>query len=389
MVDRLLVRCKACLQSNIQRGNFDEHFNKYCLKTYVSCSASDLKCPWQGPRDQFQIHLTVCQYEIMRPLLGHLLNTVNTLTEKVHQYENQSKIHENRINLLQNENDRLKDEVNLLKNQSAEQLMRLNHMSVNELERQRVCSTLNERMQLMQILSGKLLLFILSFENFFVLDPNVNHNPRLEQIISRYHSCSTIMLNDLRLNSFDIPFVIRKALIIKQCSVLNLSNNLIDTYGIELLANALRSNLILKRLCLKGNRAKLKGVDQLMNALIINNTLEVLELETNDIPDIAANSIANMLRHNRTLKDLYLGYNDIESRGMEIITNALDSTATLEILSIVGNKVDDVCIYALDKMIINNQKLRRLDLHENRISLEGKTRLLHIINAKKDFKLNL
>jgi ubiquitin conjugation factor E4 B len=45
MVDRLLVRCKACLQSNIQRGNFDEHFNKYCLKTYVSCSASDLKCP--------------------------------------------------------------------------------------------------------------------------------------------------------------------------------------------------------------------------------------------------------------------------------------------------------------------------------------------------------
>jgi Ran GTPase-activating protein (RanGAP) involved in mRNA processing and transport len=197
------------------------------------------------------------------------------------------------------------------------------------------------------------------------------------------------MLNDLRLNSFDMPFVIRRALIIKQCSVLNLSNNLIDTYGIELLATALRSNLILKRLCLKGNRAQLKGVEQLMSALLINNTLEVLELETNDIPDIAANSIANMLRHNRTLKDLYLGYNYIESRGMEIIANAIDCTATLEILSVIGNKLDDTSINAVDKMIINNQKLRRLDLHENSISLEGKTRLLHIVNVKKGFKLNV
>ncbi|CAF1468045.1 unnamed protein product [Rotaria sordida] len=341
IVDRLLVRCRACRQSNIQRGNYDEHYNKYCSNTFVSCSAADLKCSWQGPRDKLQDHLTVCHYEMMRPLLGNLVNTVNTLNEKVQQYENQSKEHENRINSLESENARLKDEVNLLKGFCTKQ------------------------------------------------NPNVDHNPRLEEILSRCHSYSTVMLNDLRLDNFDIPYIIRKVLIVKQCSVLNLSNNLIEVTGFELLANALRSNVTLKRLSLKGNRAQLKGVEYLATALITNSTLEVLELETNSIPDTAAYSLADMLRRNHTLKDLFLGYNDIESRGMEIMANALDHKSTLEILSLAGNKLNDKCIDALHRMININQKLQRLYLHENGLSLEGKTRLLHIVNAKKGFTLNI
>ncbi len=69
--DRLLVRCKDCRKSNIQRGNFDDHSNKYCLKTFISCSAADLKCPWEGPRDGFQIHLSKCHYEMIRTILGN------------------------------------------------------------------------------------------------------------------------------------------------------------------------------------------------------------------------------------------------------------------------------------------------------------------------------
>ncbi|CAF3376677.1 unnamed protein product [Rotaria sp. Silwood1] len=373
ILDRLLVRCKACRQTNIQRGNFDEHSNKYCLKTFVSCSASDLKCPWQGPRDDLQAHSTICSYEMMRPLFENMISAMNILSEKVQQYANQTKEHENRINLLQIENNHLKDEVNLLQNLYTEQTTELKNLTSADAQRQDICNRLNERMQLMQVVSN----------------PNVNHNPRLEEIFSRFHSYSTITLNDLRIDNFDIPFIIRKALIMKQCSVLHLRNNFIDTTGIELLAIALRSNVVLKRLSLKGNRAGPQGVEYLTKALRTNTTLEVLELETNDIPDMAAIYLADMLRHNCTLKDLFIGYNFFESRGMEIMANSLDNQSTLEILSLTGNRLDDKCINAIEKMLNNNKKLQQLDLHENKLSLEGKTRLLYIGNVKKGFKLNI
>ncbi|CAF4190827.1 unnamed protein product [Rotaria sp. Silwood2] len=373
ILDRLQVRCKACRQSNIQRSNFDEHLNKYCLKTFVSCSASDLKCPWQGPRDNFQAHVTICSYEMMRPLCENLISIMNNLTERVRQYENQTREHENRVNLLQIENDRLKDQVNLLENFCAEKTISLQKLTNTDAQRQGMCNQLNDRMQLMQILSS----------------PNVNHNPRLEEVLSRCHSYSTVMLNDSRIDNFDVPFIIRKALIMKQCSVLNLNNNFIETTGIELLANALRSNVVLKRLSLKGNRAGLKGVEYLAKALLTNTTLEVLELQTNCIPDMAATYLSDMLRHNRTLKDLFLGYNDIESRGMEVMANCLDNRSNLEILSLPGNRIDDKCVKALDKMLNNNKKLQQLDLHENKLSFDGKTRLLHIVAVKKGFKLNI
>ncbi|CAF4207888.1 unnamed protein product, partial [Adineta steineri] len=236
LLDRLLVQCKACRQTNIQRGNFDEHSNRYCLKTFTASLAVDLKCPWQGSRDQFTAHLST--YEI-----------------------------------------------NILKTVCSQQTNVLKHLKTTDLRREDDCKQLNERLKLMQILSN----------------PTVNSNPRLETILSRCPINSTINLIDLRLNNFDIPFIIHHAIIRKQCSVLNLSNNLIESNGIELLANAIRSNLILKRLCLKGNQIGSIGVDYLGKALMINNTLEVLDLESNNIANLGVQSLADMIRQNRTL----------------------------------------------------------------------------------------
>ncbi|CAF0854560.1 unnamed protein product [Adineta steineri] len=340
ILDRLLVQCKACRQTNIQRGNFDEHSNRYCLKTFTACLAVDLKCPWQGPRDQLTAHLSTCSYEVMRPVLTHLMSTINNLTVRMQQYENQHTDYQNRMDLFENCD----------------------------------CKQLNERMKLMQILSN----------------PTVNSNPRLETILSQCPINSTINLIDLRLNNFDIPFIIRHAIIRKQCLVLNLSNNLIESNGIELLANAIRSNLILKRLCLKGNQIGSIGVDFLAKALMINSTLEVLDLESNNIANLGVQSLAEMVRENRTLKDLHLGYNCIENRGMEVFLNAIDNNkSTIELLSLSGNCLDDKCLDNLEKMIHDNKKLRQLDLYENHFSLEGKTRLLKIGHIKKGFKMNI
>ncbi|CAF1419528.1 unnamed protein product [Adineta ricciae] len=373
ILDRLLVRCKACRQTNIQRGNFDEHSNRYCLKTFVTCSAADLKCPWQGPRDQLSVHLSTCSFENMRPILSHLINTINSLTDRLQQCENQNEEYFNRVNVLEIEKKELSDEIHGLKEFCSTQKTMLSNLRAADAQHANACLQLNNKMQLMQILSN----------------PSVNINPRLEMILSQCQVHSTINLIDLRLNDYDIPFIIRQAIVNKQCSVLNLSNNFIKSHGIELLANALRSNLILKRLCLKGNQINCKGVDHLQHALLINNTLEVLDLESNCIADLGAQSLAEVIRYNRTLKDLHIGYNNIEHRGIEVLFNAMDNKTSIEVLGLAGNRLDDRCLDSLEKMLGVNNRLQRLDLSENQFSLDGKTRLLRIGYTKKGFKMSL
>jgi len=89
ILDRLLVKCSECGQSGIQRGNFNDHINKLCPKGTIVCSASDIKCPWSGPRDQLQNHLNTCSYEQLRSILGHLVNTNRRLEEQIQTLTNQ------------------------------------------------------------------------------------------------------------------------------------------------------------------------------------------------------------------------------------------------------------------------------------------------------------
>lgn len=148
ILDQLHLQCRICRQSNILRGNFNEHISQYCSKILVNCSAADLKCPWQGPRDEFENHLQQCHYEIMRPLLGNLLDTVKTLSDKMQQ-------NEDHIRNLEMKNTRLKDALHFFKNSYLEQNKSLDFIRGQQ-------SQLNQRMELIQILSSKIF-----FENIF------------------------------------------------------------------------------------------------------------------------------------------------------------------------------------------------------------------------------
>lgn len=87
-IDRYLVKCLACDQTNIQRGHFNDHLQKMCSKVEVSCQRADIKCPWKGPKDESQKHLSTCVYDQMRPILDDLL-TINTrLNEENHKQKN-------------------------------------------------------------------------------------------------------------------------------------------------------------------------------------------------------------------------------------------------------------------------------------------------------------
>jgi hypothetical protein len=95
-LDRLLIRCLLCNETNIQRCHWKNH-EKFCLKKIVTCPSADVKCTWEGSRDVLSIHLDNCTFQQVRPIINELKNelklaqttqielnkSVNTLERKV------------------------------------------------------------------------------------------------------------------------------------------------------------------------------------------------------------------------------------------------------------------------------------------------------------------
>ncbi|CAF3730338.1 unnamed protein product [Adineta steineri] len=81
ILDKLVVKCLQCEQNDIQRGNFNDHIKKFCSKSILSCTASDIQCPWSGTRDELEKHLSICNYTQLRSVLSQFMNK-NQLFEK-------------------------------------------------------------------------------------------------------------------------------------------------------------------------------------------------------------------------------------------------------------------------------------------------------------------
>jgi hypothetical protein len=81
-LNQLLVKCKWCPQTNIQRGNFKEHSTK-CEQKMVSCPAADIKCNWTGQRDKMQEHMNVCVLMKVQPVIAELNAQVKQQAEQI------------------------------------------------------------------------------------------------------------------------------------------------------------------------------------------------------------------------------------------------------------------------------------------------------------------
>lgn len=70
LLDDLRVKCLACETTNLRRGDFPEHLLNQCSKRTVSCTASDLNCPWTGSYEESAEHTEKCLFEYLRPALS-------------------------------------------------------------------------------------------------------------------------------------------------------------------------------------------------------------------------------------------------------------------------------------------------------------------------------
>ncbi|CAF1120846.1 unnamed protein product [Adineta steineri] len=103
MLDSLLVKCKFCEKKRIERGSFEDHL-KICRKQMnCLCTAADIRCPWNGRRDQLSFHVQQCPYEQIRPVLSEILTRNRYLEQQI----SSPKVNHN-------ENQQLKVEINQL-----------------------------------------------------------------------------------------------------------------------------------------------------------------------------------------------------------------------------------------------------------------------------------
>lgn len=133
MLDRLLVRCLACGERNIRRGNFDRHIQEVCPQTVISCPADSTRCSWRGKREQVVKHLRNCEFLPMRSIIIQLLdqnqcleNSVNTLNDQVSEARTQNQTQQNNFSrqrkLLDGQLEQQQNEINQQETNLNEQI---------------------------------------------------------------------------------------------------------------------------------------------------------------------------------------------------------------------------------------------------------------------------
>jgi hypothetical protein len=112
MLDELQIRCQICQQGGLERGNFNDHISKGCLKVNIACPSADIKCLWTGSLDQIDKHLTRCIFNPLRPLITELHEHSSAQQDQIDKLKKEVNGQEARINALQHETRQLKTEVN-------------------------------------------------------------------------------------------------------------------------------------------------------------------------------------------------------------------------------------------------------------------------------------
>jgi hypothetical protein len=225
-----------------------------------------------------------------------------------------------------------------------------------------------------------------------ISSPNTYQNPKLEELISECPRNSWIILNDRQLVDRDVSIIIKQALTIKQCTLLNLQNNQMTSEGISFLASALIDNTTLETLYLDTNRTSDQGVLSLTKTLSMNKSnLKRLSLASNGLTDEGAVYLAEMLKTNQTLTILNLSSNQISDRGIYVLGKALAGhNKHLEELYIQSNKlVSDASVDILVNMFNCNSILRRFWVFDCKLTDNGKSKLREAASKKQYFLLRV
>ena len=171
---------------------------------------------------------------------------------------------------------------------------------------------------------------------------------------------------------------------------LDLSERFVSEGDVVLVAEALKVNSTLTKLCLSDNGIGDQGATGLTEALKVNSALTVLDLDYNGIGDQGATGLAEALKVNSALTMLALDDNGIGGQGATGLADALKVNSTLTWLNLNGNGIGDQGATGLSKVLIVNSALTVLDLEDNGIGDQGGTGLAEALKVNSALtELNL
>ncbi|EAS05339.1 hypothetical protein TTHERM_00695730 (macronuclear) [Tetrahymena thermophila SB210] len=156
---------------------------------------------------------------------------------------------------------------------------------------------------------------------------------------------------------------------------LNLQGNDIETAGSQELANHLKENFSLRYLNLESNKIRTNGAMNIIEILFTNKNLIELNLGDNDITHDGMIGITSVLNYqNNTLAVLNVDRPTYTSIGQETaihFAKMLQSNRSVEKLSLQKHAFNCEAIYTITEHLLENNKLRVLDLTANKISFKG------------------
>lgn len=155
-----------------------------------------------------------------------------------------------------------------------------------------------------------------------------------------------------------------------------IAGNKIDAKGVQLIAEALETDVYAEALWLKRNPLMPEGIKYISNMLKLNSSLQILDLHNVAILDEGCEYLFDSLKHNRTLDILYLGANGITPAGCAKCANYYDHIVRNNVkgvrsLFIDMNRLDDEGAILIATSIGKYKDMERLALSSNRIGDAG------------------
>lgn len=74
---KIIAQCSHCAEE-FTRSTITTH-ESICDSAIIPCAASDVGCPWSGPRRELPDHVSVCAFRLLRPVLQAHSNRLATL----------------------------------------------------------------------------------------------------------------------------------------------------------------------------------------------------------------------------------------------------------------------------------------------------------------------
>ena len=207
----------------------------------------------------------------------------------------------------------------------------------------------------------------------------------IAEIITSNTSLEVLFLDNNCLKATGIKTLCESLMKIATLKVLNLNNNEITVEVVESIVAVIIANPLLHSLGIDIGKLQAFHVIKITHALKSLHKMKLLQCSGSQITEEAAANIVEVISNSNQFIQLQLNSSLNTSTALKIINSCKD-TSSLTVLDISNNNIEDEIAGDLKKLLLNNNCLQRLILHNNSFTPVGGKLLATAIQCLKHLK---